>query len=236
MHARQRPDPVASFWKDPDTVDRFANRDADRRLVELLETYSHPPSVRVLDLGCAGGRNTVLLANLGFDFQAVDGSWPMMKRTRRRIAAICGETAAHERVRAVVMEDLSEFEDESFDLIVALGIYHQASSLDHWHQCVAESARVLQDGGLILVSAFTPASQPVGKPLIPVRDMPGMYDGFSSGQLCLLEVDAHDDAMATHGLKPHVPTEAMKVQTELGYRFTLNALYRKTGGQDSTTR
>jgi len=229
MNERQRQDPVSPFWKDPDTVDTFANRDPDRRLVQLLDQYPDPSNVRVLDLGCASGRNCVLLAERGFDFQAVDGSWPMMKRTRKRIAGICGETAAQNRVRAGVMEDLSEFADSSFDLIVALGIYHQALSLEHWHECVAESARVLKDEGLVLISGFTPRSQPEGKPLQAVPGLNSMYGGFSSGPLCIFEADEHDMEMAVHGFVPHVPTETVRVETEKGFRMTMNALYRKHG-------
>jgi len=227
MNDVTRPDSVSSFWKNPETVDSFANRDPDRRLVQLLDCYADPPSTRVLDLGCASGRNCVLLAERGFDFQAVDGSWPMMTRTRRRIAQMCGETAAQNRVRAGVMEDLSEFDDVTFDLIVALGIYHQALSFEHWHECVAESARVLKGEGLLLVSSFTPGSQPDGKPLLVVPGLDKMYGGFSSGPLCLFEPAEHDAEMANHGFEPHVRTETVKVETEHGFRMTMNALYRK---------
>jgi cyclopropane fatty-acyl-phospholipid synthase-like methyltransferase len=153
----------------------------------------------------------------------------MMTRTRKRIARVCGETAAQDRVRAGVMEDLSEFEDGSFDLIVALGIYHQALTFEHWQECVAESARVLKEGGLVLISAFTPGSQPEGKALQPVKDLENMYGGFSSGPLCLFEAHEHDAQMANHGFEPHVPTETVRVETELGFRITVNALYRKCG-------
>ncbi|MFC1640091.1 class I SAM-dependent methyltransferase [Gemmatimonadota bacterium] len=229
MKRQQKQDPVSPFWKEPDTVDRFANRDPDLRLVQLLSTFTEPPTVRVLDLGCAGGRNTVLLASNGFDFQALDGSRPMVARTRERIAPICGTTAARQRVRHGEMQDLSEFPSDSFHVVIALGIYHQALSLEQWHSCVAESGRLLKEGGFVLVSTFTPDSQPEGEPLQPVQELPDMYDGFSSGPLCLFSVEDHDQAMVSHGLEPHVPTETVRVETELGYRITMNALYRKCG-------
>jgi SAM-dependent methyltransferase len=226
MNMHQQSDHVSPIWNDPETVDKFAGRDPDRRLVQLVNDYPKPPDVRVLDLGCAGGRNTVLLAGLGFDFRALDSSKPMVARTRERITSICGPAAAEQRVRLGEMADLSEFPDEFFQLIVALGIYHQASSLEHWHDSVAESARVLETGRLLLTSSFCPESQPEGRPLTSVR---GMYDGFSSGPLCLFGAESHDQAMAAHGLEPHVPTETVRVETELGFRITLNALYRKCG-------
>lgn len=229
MERHQEQDAVSPFWKDPETVDRFANRDADLRLVQLLDTFTKPQSVRVLDLGCAGGRNTVLLASKGFDFHALDGSRPMVARTRERLAPLCGVTVARQRVRHGEMKDLSVFPDGSFDVVIALGIFHQALSPENWHTCVAESVRVLKTGGYVLLSTFTPDSQPDGVALVPVLDQKNMYDGFSSGALCLFTVEDHDDVMASHGLRPHKPTETVRVATELGYRITLNALYRKGG-------
>jgi hypothetical protein len=153
----------------------------------------------------------------------------MVDRTRKRIARICGAKAAKERVRAGIMEDLSDFPDNSFHLIVALGIYHQALSLEDWHTCISESARVLRESGLLLVSVFTPDSQPYGKPVVPVRNMPHMYEGFSSGPLCLFSAKEHDAEMNAHGFDPHAQTETVRAETEEGYRLTMNALYRKLG-------
>lgn len=228
MQEQERFDPVSPFWREPDIVDRFASREPDRRLAELLGKYAQPSNVRVLDLGCAGGRNTALLASCGFDFQALDGSRPMVVRTRDRVAAILGTTAARERVHTGTMDDLGAFREAQFHLIVALGIYHQALSLEQWRHCISESARVLLDGGLILVSSFTPASQPEGEPLVPADGSRNMYHGFSSGPLCLLSPDDHDEEMVFHGLEPSEATQTVRVETELGFRVTMNALYRKS--------
>jgi len=229
MDTHQQSSDVSPFWTEPETVESFANRDPDRRLVEILDNWAEPNDPRVLDVGCAGGRNTVLLAARGFDFHALDASVPMVARTRERVSSIRGTTEARQRVHFGVMEDLSAFPVASFNLVIALGVYHQASSLAHWHDAVDESARVLVDGGLVLISAFTPDSQPDGGPVAPVSDSRDMYEGFSSGPLCLLAKDIHDRKMAAHGFEPEVTTETVNVKTELGYRVTLNALYRKRG-------
>jgi SAM-dependent methyltransferase len=227
MDRHQETTPVSPFWTEPETVDTFANRDADRRLVELLNNWTGPNAPRVLDVGCAGGRNTVLLATKNLEYYALDASRPMVARTRERVAQIAGVTTARQRVFTGTMEDLSVFPDASFNLVLALGVYHQASSLERWHNAVSESGRVLTGGGLVLISAFTPDSQPEGEPLLPVRDLPDMYGGFSSGPLCLFDAKRHDNEMASHGFEPHVPSETVRVNTELGFRVTLNALYRK---------
>ena len=70
-----------SFWEDPDRVEQFAGREPDRRLLELLDSFEAPRTTRVLDLGCAGGRNTAVLAERGFDVLAIDSSSSMVART-----------------------------------------------------------------------------------------------------------------------------------------------------------
>ncbi|HEX6068288.1 MAG TPA: class I SAM-dependent methyltransferase, partial [Longimicrobiaceae bacterium] len=140
------------FWEQPEVVEQFAARAPDHRLLAILPEYARPAEVRVLDLGCAGGRNTVLLAERGFDVWAVDASGPMVERTRERVAEILGADAARERVRVGAMDDLSCFPESSFDLVVALGIYHNARSVDEWERSIAETTRVLTSGGRLLVN------------------------------------------------------------------------------------
>lgn len=224
----KRSNRVAAFWNQPEQVERFAARAADKRLEELLPTYRNPAQTRVLDLGCAGGRNTVLLAKHGFDVYAVDGSPAMVDKTRERLAPWLSRKEAETRVRLGQMEELSDFADGFFHLVVALGIYHNATSPNQWQAALRETARVLAPAGLLLVSNFSPRSQPEGVPLTPVPGRPHLYTGFSSGPLYLLEADAFDAEMRRHGFQPVVPVETVKATTDAGFRVTVNGLYRKS--------
>jgi SAM-dependent methyltransferase len=215
------------FWDRPEVVDQFAARDPDHRLVALVEDYERPAAVRVLDLGCAGGRNAVLLAERGFAIRAMDASPPMVARTRERLRPILGESAARNCVRVGQMDDLSEFDDGSFDLVVALGIYHNARSRAEWERAIAESARVLQPGGRVLVNHFTPEVDLTGEGVRAVADEPGVYEGFPGGRAVLLETEQLDAAMFLHGLRPEVPSVTVRVELEKGRRVSTNALYRK---------
>jgi SAM-dependent methyltransferase len=220
---------MTAFWEEQEQVERFAAREPDHRLAELLKSYDEPALTRVLDLGCAAGRNTVLLARLGFDFYALDSSASMIEKTRERVAAIAGRNAAVERVRVGVMEALHEFQDQFFHVVVALGVYHQAESLEQWDQALNETGRVLAVDGLLVSASFSPASRPQGAPLIPVPGQTHMYHGFHSGPLCVLDAQELDRAMASRGLLPDMPTETVEVPTDEGYRVTVNGLYRKRG-------
>ena len=100
------------FWEDLQTVKKFAERDADHRLIELLPSYKQPADTTVLDLGCAGGRNTVILAKMGFDLYAIDASKAMVDETKNRVADILGKEETQNRIRVRSMSNLSVFENE----------------------------------------------------------------------------------------------------------------------------
>jgi SAM-dependent methyltransferase len=215
------------FWEHPDQVEKFAAREPDRRLVELIAEYPQPALVRVLDLGCAGGRNAELLAVRGFDVHAVDSSRAMVERTRERLAPVVGRELAKRRVRVAAMDDLSLFPDGAFLLVVALGVLHNAHSRAEFDRAAAEAARVLATGGLLLSSNFTPRTDPTGDGIVPVDGEPGVFEGLRSGRHTLLEADEYDAAMARHGLVPREPSTTVEIAIEVGRRVSVNALHRK---------
>jgi SAM-dependent methyltransferase len=215
------------FWEDQEQVERFAAREPDHRLLEMLESYADPAGTRVLDIGCAGGRNEVLLASRGFDVFAVDISAAMVQRTRERVASILGEKEALRRVRRASMDDLSDFESASFDVVIALGVFHIATTNRQWHGAVSEAARVLAPGGLMLVSVFSSRTDPTGQGITPVSGEPNVYEGLRSGRHYLVEADELDADMARRGLEPAEPTDTVVVPLESGRRVTINGLYRK---------
>ncbi len=218
---------ASSVWEEPEAVARFADRDPDLRLLEILDGVADPGALRVLDLGCAGGRNAALLAARGCHLQALDGSRAMVEHTRRRVAAILGPAEAARRVHRGAMDDLSRFADASFDLVVALGVYHCAASAAEWHGAVAETARVLVPGGRLLVAAFTPETDLHGDGIEPVASEPHVYSGFSSGRTFLLDAATLDAEMAGHGFTPLVPSRTVRKELERGRRVVVNALYRR---------
>jgi SAM-dependent methyltransferase len=219
--------PSSPYWETEEAVERFTAREPDRRLAAMLDDYPEPARVRVLDVGCAAGRNTALLARRGFDVLAVDGSRAMVARTRSRVASILGEAEAARRVRLGRMEDLVGLENGSFRLLVALGVFHQAGSAEQWERAIAEASRVLAPDGLLLFAGWSPRSRPEGEALIEVPGEENVYLGFHSGARYLLEAAGHDAALASHGLVPAIPTEEIRVEMDRGERVTINALYRR---------
>ncbi len=215
------------FWERPELVERFEAREPDRRLVALLEDTSDPSALRVLDLGCAAGRNTVILAERGADVHALDASAAMVARTRERLGPILGVEEARRRVAHGDMGDLGRWPGGFFDLVLGLGIYHQASSPGAWARAIGETARVLAPGGRLLYASFSPRTAPEGRPGTPVPGRPRMFAGFRSGVLYLIGAGDLDRELGLHGLIPETPTETVRIDTERGWRVTVNGLYRK---------
>lgn len=220
------------FWEQSEQVEKFAAREPDERLRELVEAYEAPERTRVLDLGCAGGRNTDYLARRGFDVHAVDASSAMVSRTRRRMAEARDEAEAERRVHVGRMEDLARFGASTFDIVVALGVYHNAADRRGWRKALEETARVLRTGGRLLVATFAPGTDLTGEGMRRVEGTRHVYEGGPSGTLYLVDRETLDGEMARHGLVPVLPTATVEVKTDAGRRVTVNGLYQRMPRND----
>lgn len=222
------PPSADSFWESAETVERFTDKEPDVRLQELLTGFSDPGQVLVLDVGCAAGRNTVMLAERDFDVFAIDRSEAMVARTRERVAHILGPEESERRIRLGDMENLAAFADASVHVLVALGVLHQATTESQWTAAVREMSRCVAPGGQLLVAVWSPRSRPHGE---AIRRVPGeqhVYEGFHTGTHYLVEAPFLDSAISSAGFVPDVPTQEVVVETEKGWRVTINALYRRT--------
>ncbi|HXF00127.1 MAG TPA: class I SAM-dependent methyltransferase, partial [Solirubrobacterales bacterium] len=106
-----------------------------------------PPGSTVLEVGCGTGRMAVALARRGLMVHATDTVTTMLDLTRSR-AAESGASGLVE-VRKSDVHAL-DFEDATFDLVIALGVIpwvHSPSDALH------EMARVLKPGRALIVSA-----------------------------------------------------------------------------------
>jgi SAM-dependent methyltransferase len=219
---------AAAFWDDPAVVARFVARAPDLRLAALLEAEPDARRLRVLDLGCAGGRNTLLLAEAGADVHAVDASAAMVEATRGRVAAVLGTAAAHARVHIGRMDELDGYDAASFDLIVALGILQQARSMSEWHATVAHCARLLRPGGRLLVSTFAPGTDLSGTGMPAVHGQVDVYEKRPGERMVLHDAARLDALLGEYGFTPLTRTATVRVpHDDGGERVTVNGLYRR---------
>jgi len=193
-------------------------------MVRLLKDAES--KTRVLDLGCAAGRNTVYLAKMGFDFYAVDLSDMMIAKTKERISELMGKSEADKRVLKMPMSRLG-FKDNFFDWIIALGVIQDAQSEQEWQDTVTDCVRVLKPKGKLLIAHFSQDSNPHGKGLKLVKGTKQLYTGFAQGRkLNLLTAKELDERLLEHGLVSIEKTGTVKVNTQNGYRSTVNGLYQ----------
>lgn len=224
---------VGAFWDTPEMAARMGDRPPDRRLVALLD--EDPAIRRVLDAGCAGGRNAALLARRGLDVHAFDAAPTMVEATRDRVAAVLGEAEARRLVRLGRLEDPTSWRPDGgapFDLVVALGVLQDLPDEAATRRAIRLAAGALRPGGRVLVANFGPDSRPAGAPLEPVPGHGHVYLGFAKGERRMTLPDAAtlDAWFAAEGLEPEVPTETVRTATERGERVTLNGRYRAAGG------
>ena len=118
----------------------------------LLERFVRP-GMRVLEIGAGPGRFTQVLARLGARVLVSDIS-PVQLELNRRKAAEHGFAAAVSAWEEVDMCDLSRYADASFDMVLAYGGPF-SYVLDHRSQALAECMRVLQPGGVLLMSVMS---------------------------------------------------------------------------------
>jgi SAM-dependent methyltransferase len=227
-------DEAGAYWERPEVVEKFAGREPDARLKEWLSSCERPDGLRVLDIGCAGGRNAELLARAGCDLHAIDASEPMVRRTRFRVGQILGEREAARRVRVGRMENLGGYADRAFDLVVSLGVYHNAPDRSTFERAIAETSRVLDEGGELLLANFAPGTELEGKPLRPIPDKPGVHAGHEAGLHYLLNAEDLDDYLARYGLVPVESTRTVEAGDTASRRITVNGRYvKRATGSDA---
>jgi ubiquinone/menaquinone biosynthesis C-methylase UbiE len=114
------------------------------------------PGIRVLDLGCGGGRHAFEALRRGADVVAFDMDQSELDGVKSMFAAMeeTGEAAGTgETVQGTALD--MPFDDDSFDRVIA------AEVLEHIHEdttAMREILRVLKPGGLaaVTVPAFLP--------------------------------------------------------------------------------
>lgn len=215
-------------WFDPEIVEEFAKRETDLRLQELIEAEERPETLRVLDLGCAAGRNTVYLVAKKCDAYAVDLSEPMVRVCRERLTPLIGEAETERRVRRASMDDLPMFEDVSFDLIVALGIYQQATTLEEWDGAINETRRILRPDGRLLLASFAPGTDLTGEAGQPVEGEPHVFMIRDGMRAVLFTAAELDERLRAFRFEPVTKTvEVERPHDPAGKRVTVNGLYRR---------
>jgi len=138
-------------WEEPDTVAGFTRASANSTLLTFAQQFLDAGrGTRCLDIGCGAARNAIPLAQLGFQVTGTDLSAPMLAAAQERIDA-AGVTVD------LVLAPMAPlpFRDESFDFVIAHGIWNLAHSGVEFREAVKEAARVSRPGAGLFLFTFS---------------------------------------------------------------------------------
>jgi 2-polyprenyl-3-methyl-5-hydroxy-6-metoxy-1,4-benzoquinol methylase len=142
-------DAESTFWRDAyqrNDILGILYRQRQAIALNYVDELALPRTARVLEIGCGAGFMAIALARRGFSVEAVDHALAMIELTQRHAR----QTGLDSRIHAAI-EDVHEltFEDQSFDLIVALGV---VTWLHDLRKALVEITRVLAHGGYVVLS------------------------------------------------------------------------------------
>src|SRR5258708_7920932 len=140
----------STYWKEIYTHgDVYAGIHQQRheQVLEWVEELGLTADAQILEIGCGAGFLSLALAERGFNIHAIDSVDAMVTQTRQHAR----EAGLAEKI-SVEVGDISAlaFEDKSFDLVLAIGVFPWIERVDRATQ---EMTRVLKPGGHVLLTA-----------------------------------------------------------------------------------
>jgi len=116
--------------------------------IEFLTTIHYfdkilPPNSSILDMCAGGGEYAFYLASKGHKVFACD-------LLEKHVNIMCGKPDASKLMGIEVVNalDLSRFDEDSFDVVLCMGALYHLFDPTEREKCIAESLRVLKNGGI----------------------------------------------------------------------------------------
>jgi tellurite methyltransferase len=128
----------------PDLHEWFG--DIDIYLFDQLLRGRLSPGMRVVDMGCGGGRNLVYLLRSGFEVYGVDAD-PAAIQSLQRLASRLAPHLPSDNFRVGSIEEAT-FPEASADVVLSSAVLHFARDDAHFDAMLGGTWRVLKPGGL----------------------------------------------------------------------------------------
>lgn len=133
------------FWRNMQTIKEFTEKPVSEYIVKEIEEISKNRNIKkVIDIGCGGGRYSKYLNSKGFEVLAVD-------KYKEMAFSLKSENIKFVEAN---MDNIST-DSENFDMILSIGVIHNATTRKEFISTIKEFYRILKDGGYVILSVFT---------------------------------------------------------------------------------
>lgn len=169
-------------WSSPEIVAKLSSTLPNDRLMKFaLQEFNIHADHRLLDIGCGGGCNAIPLAATGWNVLGIDLSQAMLKATQKRAQ----EQGLTDRLQLQLAPmDKLPLKDQSYDFIVAHGVWNLAQTTTEFREALKEAARVARPNAALFVFTFSRSTLPEKTEHVP--NEPFIFTQFSGRPQCFL--------------------------------------------------
>lgn len=130
------------FWNKEETRNQFQHKMVSKYITDEIDKLDL--DLKVIDIGCGGGRYSKYVKQRGMFVIAVDKYSNMATSLLEdKISFIQG------------CIDNLPIQDNMFDVILSIGVIHNAVTLEEYEKAISEMYRILKQNGTIIFSVFT---------------------------------------------------------------------------------
>ena len=131
------------YWNKQEVATSFADRKPSKYITDVIDSIINK-NVKCIDIGCGGGRYSKYLKKKGTQVIAVDKYTNMANSLKEYNIEFINASF-----------DNLPLKNESFDLILSIGVLHNATTLNEIEKAFSEMNRILRKNGMIILSIFT---------------------------------------------------------------------------------
>jgi ubiquinone/menaquinone biosynthesis C-methylase UbiE len=151
---------------------------------DLPEIISHIRGREALDFGCGTGRSTRFLKRLGFKTVGIDISKEMIRKAR--------DTDPEGDYRVIKENNLSQFEENSFDLVLCAFTFDNIPTMEKKIRNFEEIKRVLKRVGRIINLVSSPEIYTHEWASFSTKDFPENLTAKSGEKVRIIQADLED--------------------------------------------
>ena len=131
------------YWNKHEIAISFSDRKPSKYITDVIDSTINK-NIKCIDIGCGGGRYSKYLKKKGIDVLAVDKYTNMANSLKKYNIDFINASF-----------DNLPLKDENFDLILSIGVLHNATTLNEIEKGFSEMNRILRKNGMVILSIFT---------------------------------------------------------------------------------